>query len=373
MNKYFFLFLFLNFTLVKAQKNIEILKVSELYAPDSRESIYEIEYDSISNVLKGKTNIVAAKTELLKLFKSKNPVDSIKILPDLWKGFIGIVNVSVGNMRYFPAESAEMASQVWMGMPLEIFEKTNGWFRVKSPDGYIGWIGSSSLTVLKSDEYINFSKLKKLIFIKDHGRIYESPRLNSFPISDIVFGNTVVLQKKLADFYEVQLPDGRTGFVESNKVAIAKNWLETLKPNAQSLIKFSFEMRGIPYLWGGTSFKGVDCSGFTRTAFFSQGIMLPRDASQQAKVGEKIEINNNFSNLLPGDLLFFGNTMTKKVSHVAIWMGDLKFIHSSGMVKVNSVDPYSELYDEYNTNRLLLVKRINFGDKNLINSYLNVN
>ncbi|MFT7249470.1 MAG: cell wall-associated NlpC family hydrolase, partial [Arcticibacterium sp.] len=125
-------------------------------------------------------------------------------------------------------------------------------------------------------------------------------------------------------------------------------------------------LMGVPYLWGGTSWKGVDCSGFTRTSFLMNGVYLPRDASQQAFVGDLVNTSDGFEELNQGDLLFFGRETKQgpKVVHVAIYLGDLKFIHSSGMVRYGSFDKASLKFDSYNLDRFLFAKRI-IGSENI--------
>ena len=124
-------------------------------------------------------------------------------------------------------------------------------------------------------------------------------------------------------------------------------------------------------MWGGTSTKGMDCSGFTKTIYFLNGMVIPRDASQQVHTGLQTDEDGNFDNLEKGDLLFFGRKVTdstkEKVVHVGMWIGNNEFIHASNMVRVSSIDPNADNYDEYNLNRYLRSKRIlKAEDKDLI-------
>jgi len=144
-----------------------------------------------------------------------------------------------------------------------------------------------------------------------------------------------------------------------------------MNPTEDDLVETSKTLMGVPYLWGGTSTKGVDCSGFTKTIYFLNGMVIPRDASQQVHTGKQIDENRSFENLEKGDLLFFGRKATdstvEKVVHVGMWIGNNEFIHASNMVRVSSIDRNAENFDERNLNRYLRSKRIlKEEDKDLI-------
>jgi len=102
------------------------------------------------------------------------------------------------------------------------------------------------------------------------------------------------------------------------------------------------QMMGSPYLWGGASSKATDCSGFVKLVYYTQGIIIARDASQQARYGDSIDFTNK-NNLQPGDLLFFGSSV-QRIGHVGIYLGNGDFIHSSGRVYISSIDPADPKY-----------------------------
>ena len=108
--------------------------------------------------------------------------------------------------------------------------------------------------------------------------------------------------------------------------------------NLKLLEKTARSMMGMPYLWGGMSPKAADCSGYIRIIYFSNGILLPRDASQQAKTGKSIPVDQWESAAQKGDLLFIGNR-PGKISHGGMYLEDGKYIHCSGSVKISSMKP----------------------------------
>jgi gamma-D-glutamyl-L-lysine dipeptidyl-peptidase len=142
--------------------------------------------------------------------------------------------------------------------------------------------------------------------------------------------------------------------------------LKTRDLTAENIINSAKSMMGLPYLWGGTSVKGVDCSGFTKTSFYMNGYVIPRDASQQVLAGDEVQIvdqNGKFSealalkNLKPADLLFFAGGKTSRITHVALYIGNGEFIHSAGNVRINSMLKNANNYDDFQTRTLVSAKR----------------
>jgi cell wall-associated NlpC family hydrolase len=177
-----------------------------------------------------------------------------------------------------------------------------------------------------------------------------------------VAGCILLFSDEQEDFFKVKFPDGRIGYVKKTEAESLVEWIDSRNPTEGNLVKTARQFMGIPYLWGGTSPKAVDCSGYTKTVYFMNGIILPRDASQQDDIGMLVDDQKYFSRLLPGDLLFFGSAPTdsteEKVVHVGMWIGNMKFIHSSGDVHISSMDFNASDFDEYNYNRYLKSKRI---------------
>lgn len=347
-----------------------IHQVQKTYAPDKRTVIFEAEV-SEDGKLTGKTSQAAAHQALVEKLKARQPnlIDEMQVLPlaDLGEQTQAIVNVSVCNIRSAPKHSAELATQALLGTPLKVYEKEGTWLRVQTPDDYISWVDQGAVTLASPAEAEHWHKARKLIYLTPYGFSYAQARAEGPTTSDLVAGDLLAYKAEKGGFYEVAYPDGRTAYIRKTDARFYEDWLATVQISESSLVSTSKTLMGLPYLWGGTSFKGVDCSGFTKTVYFLNGVQLPRDASQQVHSGELVDTTKDWSKLRPGDLLFFGKVNedgTEKVVHVAMWLGNNQFIHSSNFVMVNSVDPAAENFDEFNVGRYLRTKRI-------INHYTN--
>ncbi|MCU0468294.1 MAG: C40 family peptidase [Arcicella sp.] len=355
---------------VKADSSItQIIESFALrFAPDKRTAIFQIDAFRQNNhvILTGRTNLFGAKSFLLDRLKNEKVpiVDEIKTLPEpeLEDKVYGLVEVSVCNIRYSPRHAGELASQALMGTPVRILEKEdNGWLLIQTPDQYISWVDRGAITMMNKDLMERWKVVPKVIYTRAYGSAYSEPSEEAPTVSDLVAGCMMELVAEKGDFYQVVFPDQRQGFVPKREANIYNQWLAGIAVTEENLTKTAKRMMGVPYLWGGTSFKGVDCSGFTKMAYFLNGIVLPRDASQQVMIGETIDKTGNWAELKAGDLLFFGEKRedgSERVVHVAMWLGNGEFIHASDKVRVGSMMATAPNYDEYNAKRYLRAKRI---------------
>ena len=340
--------------------------VRSKFAPDKRTAIFNVsnKLEDKSIILLGETNLPAAKEELLALLSKSDIVDQIDLLPseELGEKIYGIVNLSVANIRTKPEHSAELATQVLLGSKLKILKSSGEWILVQCEDDYIGWIDDDGVCLMDQQEFDNWNQSKKIIFTSPFSFSYSEENINSAPISDVVQGNILKVLSQKNDFAKVEFPDGRIAFIPTTQVQDYEELLATRIQSFNTINLTAQSLMGIPYVWGGTSIKGLDCSGFTKIVFQLNGVQLPRDASQQVHVGELVDTQNGFDNLLPGDLLFFGtkdnDSGKEKITHVAIYLGNLEFIHASGRVRINSLDKSKSNFAEGRLKTFIKAKRI---------------
>lgn len=273
----------------------------------------------------------------------------------------GIVNVSVCNMRVAPDYNAGMATQGLLGMPLRIIKEDN-WLQVESPDGYISWVQPRSVFRVTREELSLWNAEPQLIVTAPFSVVYSQPKRDSQVVGDAVATNRLKYLGIRGAYYKVLFPDRRIGYIWKKDTDTIAHWRQKLRTDIVAIFRTARSFVGYPYMWGGMSPKGMDCSGFIRTVLLMHDIIIPRDASQMARKGKHINIDCNFTNLIPGDLLFFGKKASimepAKVSHVAFYMGHKRIIHSLGMVRIASLDPYDSDFDAYDYNRLLWAQRI---------------
>jgi len=257
-----------------------------------------------------------------------------------------------------------------LGTPVEILKKERGYYLVRTPDQYIAWTDDDGISPMDAASFKAWQLAGKVVFMADYGHAFTQPSENSQRVSDLVNGNILQFVEQKHSFVKVRYPDGRIAYIPARQTTRYKQWLSRKNPQANEIISTAKTLVGVPYLWGGTSIKGVDCSGLIKTAFFLNGVILPRDASQQSSVGEPVDIAESgrviivkcLKNLVPGDLFFFGTARqpgeAPRISHTALYLGRGDFIQAAGQVRINSLLTNSPRYDDIRTKTLLSARRV---------------
>jgi len=244
-----------------------------------------------------------------------------------------ICNVTIAPIRAENNDKSEMISQLLFGEAIEIIEINANWTLIKCLyDNYEGWVDSKQYFFTKNIVESNFLSLN----------ISHPCQYNDTPIS-------LVLGSRLANFDGMNFKIEKQKFIYSGKVVDAtKNSLGNLK-------KIALKYINAPYLWGGRSPFGIDCSGYTQMVYSFFNIKLPRDAYMQANIGETL---NFAGEARLGDLAFFGNE--ENITHVGICIGNNEIIHASGKVRIDTIDHIGIFNKEIKkyTHFLKTIKRI---------------
>ena len=336
---------------------------------DLRLNVFAWEIDAESQTVRFETTLESVRDAVRKTFAAEFPkwrVETV-LLPEenaeLDGRFFGWANFSTIQIRKEPRYSAELTTQARMGTPVRILKREGGWLLIQNADGYLGYTTAGSVKSATRDEFNRWVDAKKLIWLDAFGSIYSEPSENSAPISDLTAGNVTVWKNKetSGDFYRVETPDGRLGWIRKSGAMEWSAWLDANKElSAERLIATAKRFLGTPYVWGGTSAKGVDCSGLTSLSFYLNGFDILRDVSLLQGEGVEVDLTQGRSALKPGDLLIFGAKRADGSTyyrHVAIYLGDDRFIHSATSVRINSLNPDATDFDAYNASQLIKAVR----------------
>lgn len=232
----------------------------------------------------------------------------------------GICNVSVASLRAENSDKSEILTQLLYGESIDIMEIKNNWMKIKTHyDNYEGWIDTKQISSV-SDEFLTSRKVNIL--------------KEAF-LSKILENGQILLSIGSEVSFEINLP-----IVEKNL--------------SESIVNCACKFLNVPYLWGGKSFFGIDCSGFTQIVYKVHNIKIPRDAHQQAEFGEALMF---IEEAKPGDLAFFEN-QEGKIIHTGIILSDQKIIHAHGKVRIDSLDTTGIFNKDQNkhTHKLRFIK-----------------
>ncbi len=342
------------------------------YAPDSHIGVFKVgaEADGRMLVLTGEVDHAQAKLDVVHAVESTGAKvkDEIALLPEARLGneVWAISCLSVASAREQPEHKAEMGTQIWMGNVVKVLKRTSNptfsWYQIQSADGYVAWVEKGGLVRCTREQADAWQQSPLLIVTAFEDRIVEKPQADALPVSDVVICDLVKKIGEEGDWYKVELPDKRIGYLAKSKAVDFAEWKKSRQPNAENIERTARQFVGRPYLWGGNSPKGVDCSGFAKTVFYINGINLNRNASEQALQGTELPLDEGLTHLRKGDLVFFGHPARRghpeRVTHVGIYLGDKTFIQSSQRVRVCSLDPNSPDADDYRIESLIKARRV---------------
>ena len=339
--------------------------LQQTYAPDRRTARVELELQD--DQLVGYTTVEEAMDSLSKFAEQNQLTNQVRLLPDtaVGGGTVGIINVAVANLRSAPGHSQELATQALLGTPVRVLDRQNDWLLVQTPDRYIAWLEPGAMVRLTAGEAREWFGESIRIYAGPGTELRTEPKHGEV-LSTLVSGSFVSLlpNEESGAYSRVRLPDGVAGYVETAHLfPIGERWRP--KPfTGQDILAEARRLAGRPYLWGGTSPNGMDCSGFTKMAYYIRGYVVPRDASQQVHAGEEIPLSDDFAALKPGDQLFFGSYRddgSMRVTHTGFYLGNGRFLHAgadNGRIRENSLVAGDEDFAEHRLRSLLAARRL---------------
>jgi len=253
----------------------------------------------------------------------------------------GICHLSIVPVRLEPADSSEQVSQLLFGDLYEVIENRKKWMRIKMTfDGYEGWVDAKQTFEISKSESESLEKLEP---------VYTFDTVQMVDLGGISLHQIIVQGSSLYHFNKGQFlwQEKTVGYV--GEVCFGTK-------SKTELIDIAFSYLNSPYLWGGRTPFGIDCSGFSQIVYKLGGHALPRDASQQALLGEPLSFIEEAE---PGDLAFFDNN-EGKIVHVGILLANNYIIHASGKVRIDRLDQHGIYNNEArtHTHRLRVIKKI---------------
>lgn len=258
----------------------------------------------------------------------------------------GVVNRPVVNLFSGPSDDRDVVSQAIYGTNVAILEEKGEWLRVQTPDEYTGWARSAEL--LRTAPYAGRGRVARVDNL--FASVYRETNITRHaPLLTLPYETRLeVVSEQAGRWVQVRLADDRSGWAQRGDLSFDTHPLSI--PETVSLAK---RFLGIPYLWGGSSSFGFDCSGYTQMLCRRRGFVMPRDAGPQAAWSGAAKITQ--SELQTGDLLFFGPSPAK-ITHTGMYIGDGQFIHATANTR--PVIQISELADPYWTRLLVACRRV---------------
>jgi hypothetical protein len=285
---------------------------------DSRTSVFDIEIVRLQNsslTLSGRL-LDEAQLEALTSHFSKWKLDTSSI-QILYKGKLPHMHIATNLTGLYekPTFYMPLSSELYYGTELEILDEQSGWVFTRQNDGYLGWAYKPYLTEGSP------AKATHLVIVSSYG-LRTQPDRESEIITRVLSGTGVVVEEIRGEWARVAA--NKTGWMQMTHLRALNELPKSVEEKRKTLVKDSARLIGVPYLWGGTTGHGIDCSGLARLLHHWLGIEIPRDADMQKAAAKPVEPPFEV-----GDLFFFSENSDQHITHVGISLGGWKMIHSS--------------------------------------------
>lgn len=345
-----------------------IRQVERDFVPDKRLAVWDVStsVDDGRIVVQGKSDSEQAIESLKRSLAQRQASVEVEItlLPEE-SAEVGnlswaLVKVPVASLTGKPLFASPTTTQALLGTPLRVLEWQRPFWRVQMPDGYIGWVHSAQIKRLSQAQLSDWNAADHLVVTARTSELKDSAGAILMPLT---VGSRLKMLDRKRGQVQAQLPDGRIGWIVAADVmdarAHASHWQVMRSGSREAFWKAYIaqakRLLGTPYLWGGTSASGVDCSGFVSLMWQMVGIVSMRDADQLIAHANRLNLQS-LDEIPVGGYLAFGRideTGRPKVEHIGISLGKGDFIHSLGSVRIESVNPASECFNAYERSRFL--------------------